>query len=99
MKWRDNYEYEIDGIIVTHDEIFPRQSKNPEHAFAFKMVLSDQIVEAIVIDVLWSPSKDGYLKPRVKLQPVNIGGATIEYATAHNAAFVRDNGLGVGSVV
>lgn len=99
MKWRDNYEYEIDGIIVTHDAIFPRRSKNPEHAFAFKMVLSDQMVEAIVVDVLWSPSKDGYLKPRVKLQPVNIGGATIEYATAHNAAFVRDNGLGVGSVV
>lgn len=99
MKWRDNYAYEIDGIIVTHDGIFQRRSKNPEHAFAFKMVLSDQIVEAIVVDVLWSPSKDGYLKPRVKLQPVNIGGATIEYATAHNAAFVRDNGLGVGSVV
>lgn len=99
MKWRDNYEYEIDGIIVTHDAIFPRRSKNPEHAFAFKMVLSDQMVEAIVVDVLWSPSKDGYLKPRVKIQPVNIGGATIEYATAHNAAFVRDNGLGVGSVV
>jgi DNA ligase (NAD+) len=99
MKWRDDYEYEIDGIIVTHDEIFPRKSKNPEHAFAFKMVLTDQIVEAIVVDVLWSPSKDGYLKPRIKLQPVNIGGATIEYATAHNAAFVRDNGLGVGSVV
>mgnify|MGYP001099862671 FL=1 len=99
MKWRDTYEYEIDGIIVTHDAIFPRRSKNPEHAFAFKMVLSDQIVEAIVVDVLWSPSKDGYLKPRVKLQPVKIGGANIEYATAHNAAFVRDNGLGVGSVV
>lgn len=99
MKWRDTYEYEIDGIIVTHDAIFHRRSKNPEHAFAFKMVLSDQIVEAIVVDVLWSPSKDGYLKPRVKLQPVKIGGANIEYATAHNAAFVRDNGLGVGSVV
>ena len=99
MDWRENYEYEIDGIIVTHDGIFPRESKNPDHAFAFKMVLSDQIVEAIVVDVLWSPSKDGYLKPRVKLQPVTIGGATIEYATAHNAAFVKNNGLGVGSVV
>ena len=99
MDWRENYDYEIDGIIVTQDSIFPRQSKNPDHAFAFKMVLSDQIVEAIVVDVLWSPSKDGYLKPRVKLQPVTIGGATIEYATAHNAAFVKSNGLGVGSVV
>lgn len=99
MKWRESYAYEIDGIIVTQDGIYPRGSRNPEHAFAFKMVLSDQIVESIVVDVLWSPSKDGYLKPRVKLQPVNIGGATIEYATAHNAAFVKNNGLGVGSVV
>jgi DNA ligase (NAD+) len=99
MNWRESYAYEIDGIIVTQDGLYPRESKNPEHAFAFKMVLSDQIVEAIVVDVLWSPSKDGYLKPRVKLQPVKIGGATIEYATAHNAAFVKNNGLGVGSVV
>ena len=99
MKWRDGYKYEIDGIIVTQDNIYPRESKNPEHAFAFKMVLSDQIVEAIVVDVLWNPSKDGYLKPKIKLQPVKIGGATIEYATAHNAAFVKNNGLGVGSVV
>jgi len=99
MDWRENYEYEIDGIIVSQDGIFKRQSKNPDHAFAFKMVLSDQMVEARVVDVLWAPSKDGYLKPRVKIMPVVIGGATIEYATCHNADFVKKNGIGVGAVV
>ena len=64
IDWRDNYEYEIDGVIVSHDGVHPRTTdKFPEYAFAFKMVLSEQVVEAKVLDVLWTPSKDGYLKP------------------------------------
>ena len=98
-KWRENYDYDIDGVIVVDDHEYPRTSKNPKHAFAFKMVLSDQIVESKVVDVIWTPSKTGYLKPRIQIQPVKIGGATITYATAHNAAFIRDNKIGVGSVV
>ena len=99
IAWRDDYKYEIDGVIVENDEIYPRTSGNPEHAFAFKMVLSDQIAEAKVVDVLWTPSKDGYLKPRVKIEPVVLGGATIEYATGFNGKFIEDNGIGVGALI
>ena len=70
-----------------------------DHGFAFKMVLSDQLAEAKVVNVLWSPSKDGYLKPRIQIEPVVLGGAKIEYATAFNAAFVEDNKLGIGALV
>ena len=96
---RTNYKYEIDGIIVADDHIYPRTSGNPEHAFAFKMVLSDQKAEAKVVDVLWEPSKDGYLKPRVRIEPVKLGGVTITYATGYNAKFIEDNKIGVGSIV
>ena len=99
MKWRENYKYEIDGIICTHNKIYPRKSGNPEHSFAFKMVLSDQIAEAKVVDVLWTPSKDGFLKPRIRIEPIHLGGVKIEYATAFNGAFVETNKLGIGSVV
>lgn len=99
VNWRDSYQYEIDGVIVTNDVVVKRKKGNPEHAFAFKMVLSDQVVEARVVDVLWTPSKDGYLKPRIKIEPVVIGGAKIEYATAFNAAFVEENKIGVGSLI
>ena len=99
IKWRNESKYEIDGIIVTNDNIYERTDKNPKHAFAFKMVLSDQVAEAKVLDVLWAASKHGYLKPRIRIEPVNIGGANIEYATAFNAAYVRDNKLGIGSIV
>jgi NAD-dependent DNA ligase len=99
VHWRSNYTYEIDGIIVTSDKIYPRTKGNPEHAFAFKMVLSDQIAEAIVTDIIWTPSKDGYLKPRVQIEPLNLGGVKIEYATGFNGAFIRDNNVGVGSTI
>ena len=99
VDWRKNYLYEIDGVIVVDDKIYPRKSGNPEHAFAFKMVLSDQVAEAKVVDVLWSPSKDGYLKPRVQIEPVNLGGVRIEFATGFNGAFIKDNKIGIGSVV
>jgi len=63
------------------------------------MVLSEQMVEAKILDVIWTPSKDGFLKPRIKIEPIIIGGANIEYATAFNGAFVRDNNIGVGAIV
>jgi NAD-dependent DNA ligase len=99
VEWRQNYIYEIDGVIVTNDKTYARKSGNPEHAFAFKMVLSDQIAEAIVVDVLWSPSKDGYLKPRVQIEPIHLGGVKIEYATGFNAAFIKDNNIGIGATI
>ncbi len=99
LDWRANSEYEIDGIIVTDDHIHPRVEGNPDHAFAFKMVLSDQMAEAKVVDVEWSPSKDGYLKPRVRIEPIALGGVTIEYATGFNGKFIKDNKIGIGALI
>jgi NAD-dependent DNA ligase len=99
VEWRTNYMYEIDGVIVTDDKIYPRISGNPDHAFAFKMVLSDQMGEAKVVDVIWSPSKNGYLKPRVRIEPIRLGGVTIEYATGFNGKFIEDNKIGIGAIV
>ena len=99
LEWREYSIYEIDGIIVSDDKVYERKIGNPEHAFAFKMVLSDQIAEAKVVDVLWSASKDGYLKPRVQIEPISLGGVKIEFATGFNAAFIRDNKVGIGAVI
>ena len=99
IKWREEYLYEIDGIICIDDKIYPRPKGNPPYAFAFKMVLSDQMAEAKVVDVIWTASKDGYLKPRVQIEPINLGGVTIEYATGFNAKFIVENNIGVGALI
>jgi DNA ligase (NAD+) len=97
--WRNQYPYEMDGVIVTDDRIVKRECVNPKHSFAFKMVLTEQIAESKVIDVIWTPSKDGYLKPRVRIEPIQLGGVNIEYATGFNGAFIEENKIGVGSVI
>ncbi len=99
VDWRKNYAYEIDGVIVANDSEYEKKAGNPEHAFAFKMVLSDQIAEAKVVDVIWAASKDGYLKPRVQIEPINLGGVRIEFATGFNGAFIQDNKIGVGALI
>ena len=99
MDWRTNYEYEIDGVIVADDHIHQRKTGNPEHAFAFKMVISDQVAEAKVVDVIWTPSKSGYLKPRVRIEPIKLTGVTIEYATGFNGSFIETNKIGIGAII
>jgi NAD-dependent DNA ligase len=99
MDWRKNYEYEIDGIIVCDNNIHARKEGNPDYAFAFKMVISDQIAEAKVVDVIWTPSKAGYLKPRVRIEPIQLGGVKIEYATGFNGNYIETNKIGIGALI
>lgn len=101
LQMRSSHEYDIDGIIVADDKVYDRPNflVNPNWAFAFKMVLSEQIAEAQVVDVIWTASKNGYLKPRVQILPIQLGGVCIEYATGFNAAFIRDNKIGIGAII
>jgi NAD-dependent DNA ligase len=99
VQWRESYEYEMDGVIVANDAVYKRTDENPKHAFAFKMVLTDQIAEAKVVDVIWNASKDGYLKPRVQIEPIHLVGVKIEYATGFNGAFIETNKIGIGAVI
>ncbi len=99
IKWRENSEYEIDGIICLNDKIYERPKKNPDYAFAFKMVSNDQMAEAKVLDIIWTPSKDGYLKPRIQIEKIELGGVVIEYTTGFNAKFIVDNKIGLGSII
>lgn len=99
VNWRENGRYETDGVIITNDALYERKRGNPDHSVAFKTILTDQMAEATVINVIWTPSKDGYLKPRIQIEPVQLGGVGIQYITGNNAAFIRDRHIGVGAVV
>jgi DNA ligase (NAD+) len=99
VAWRAASEYEIDGLICMNDQVYPRQTGNPVHAFAFKMVLTEQIAEAKVVGVIWTASKDGYLKPRVQIEPIQLGGVKIEYATGFNAKFIVEQQIGIGALI
>lgn len=91
--------FNIDGIVVSDGSTaYPHPTaSNPRHAFAFKQVLTDQMAETTVLDVLWDVSKDRYLKPRVRVKTVSLLGSEISFATAHNAKYIYDHRIGPGS--
>ena len=99
LDWREDYDYLIDGIIVTNDKIYSRSSKNPDHSFAFKQLLANEFAESFVTDVIWSPSKDGYLKPVVIIEPVELDGVIIKRITGNNAKYIEDNKIGLGAKI
>jgi len=101
LERRTKSDYTVDGIIITNNGKHERNTdtKNPEYAFAFKDILEDQKAESKIIEIEWNISKNGYLKPTVLLEPVCVGGVEIKRATANNARFVVDNGLGKGAVI
>ncbi len=93
--------YEIDGIVLTSATGKPEKPtiENPKDTVAFKMPLAEQIAETTVKEVEWNLSRGGLLIPRVLIEPVTIGGATISKVTGHNARFIVDSGLGPNATV
>ena len=93
--------YDTDGIVVAVDEVpvRPPAGRNPKDMVAFKMPLGEQSAVTTLQEVLWAPSAQGYLVPRLRFDPVTIAGATIEFCTAHNARTVVDKGLGPGAQI
>lgn len=93
-------DYEIDGIIIQTNKAYIRNIKdNPKYAFAFKMTITDNLIEAEVDKVEWNISKYKLLKPRIKIKPVNLNGVTITYASGFNAKYIVENSLGKGAII
>jgi NAD-dependent DNA ligase len=93
-------KYECDGIIITDNNLHNiNKTKNPEYAFAFKELPEKNTAECKVIEIEWNVSKDGYIKPTVLIEPVQLSGVTIKRATGFNAKFIKDNKIGPGSII
>jgi len=105
---RSNCLYDMDGIVVGEDEVPLNQSDEykaleeaelPKDMRAFKMVLEDQCKETTVVAVHWSASYQGYLIPRIEIEPVVVGSATITFLTGHNAKNIKDKKIGPGAKI
>lgn len=100
LKRQADCPYEIDGIVVTEDQAYARETgKNPTTAFAFKTMLALSELTTTVRSVEWEVSKDGLLKPTVVFDPVTLDGKKVQRTTGHNARFVETNRIGPGARV
>ena len=95
---------EIDGIVIdVNDKTIRKNMKWKENSinppFSRKFKLNDDGYDVKVVCVHWNPSKAGLLKPRVEIEPIDIKGVIVTYATGFNAKFIVNNGIGKGAIV
>lgn len=94
-------KYALDGLVLTEDKInIQPKSGNPDWSVAFKAnVDMDKAPVTTIREVQWEVSRYGLLKPVAVYDPVEWEGSQLTRASAFNAKFVNDNGIGPGARV
>jgi DNA ligase (NAD+) len=103
---RQDSWYEIDGLVIEaldkdlRESLKPStETLEPEYARKFKVADASNMAVAEVVSIHWGISKNGYLKPRVEIKPVDLVGVTVTYATGFHAWFIYSNHIGPGAKI
>ncbi|MGW2830352.1 NAD-dependent DNA ligase LigA [Streptomyces sp. NPDC001286] len=99
---RAELPFGIDGIVIKADLAADQQaagsgSRAPRWAIAYKLPAVEKITR--LLEVEWNVGRTGIIAPRAVLEPVEIDGATITYATLHNPADITRRDLRLGDQV
>ena len=99
---RHDLPYEIDGVVVKVDELRLRAelgstSKAPRWAIAYKFPPEERTTK--LKDIMVSIGRTGKATPFAVLEPVFVGGSTVQLATLHNEDQVRAKDVRPGDTV
>ncbi|MBW7858266.1 MAG: NAD-dependent DNA ligase LigA [Leptonema sp. (in: Bacteria)] len=98
----DSLDIPIDGLVLKIDDLQLREklgvtAASPRWAVALKF--EPEIAESIIEDIEVFVGRTGRVTPRAKLEPVQLAGTTVTYATLHNADYIERLGVQVGATV
>lgn len=94
--------YEIDGVVVKIDDLAQRNdlgstTRAPRWAIAYKFPPEEKTTA--LLDIRVSIGRTGRATPFAVMEPVFVGGTTVEMATLHNEDEVARRGVRVGDTV
>ena len=99
---RDKLPYDIDGVVYKLDDYAGQRemgfvSRAPRWAIAHKFPAQEQTTQLLDIEI--QIGRTGAATPRARMEPVQVGGVTVTYATLHNADQVARLDARVGDTV
>jgi len=100
---RAELNFGIDGMVVKADafavqaELGVVGGRVPRWAIARKF--SPDIAETTLLAIEVNVGRTGKINPYAVLEPVEVGGTTVTYATLHNFDLIQQKDLRVGDVV
>ncbi|OKJ45162.1 NAD-dependent DNA ligase LigA [Streptomyces sp. CB01580] len=92
----------IDGIVIKADLAADQRdagsgSRAPRWAIAYKLPAVEKVTRLLGVE--WNVGRTGIIAPRAVLEPVEIDGSTVGYATLHNPADITRRDLRLGDRV
>ena len=99
---RDELNYEVDGMVIKVDDLALQEAlgvvgKDPRGAIAFKFPAREATTR--LLDVTVGVGRTGVLTPTAVLEPVSLGGVTVQHATLHNFDYVASKDIRIGDMV
>ncbi|MFZ4515849.1 MAG: NAD-dependent DNA ligase LigA [Acidimicrobiia bacterium] len=94
--------YDIDGVVIKLDDLAQREalgvtSRAPRWAIAYKFPPEEKHTRLLDIEV--HVGRTGRVTPFARLEPVFVGGSTVEFATLHNEDEVARRDVRPGDTV
>ena len=90
--------FPTDGLVINKSlNYHPDVGEITYEAQAFKF--PSEACKTKVTKIIWNLSKTHYLIPVVEVEPVQLSGTTVMYATGFNAAWIEANKVSEGAIV
>jgi len=102
LEHRHDLGYEVDGVVVKVDDLGQREelgatSKAPRWAIAYKFPPEEKTTKLLKIMV--SIGRTGRATPFAQMEPVFVGGSTVQMASLHNQDEVARRDVREGDTV
>ena len=99
---RNKFEYQIDGAVLKVNSNLVQDnlgytSKAPRWALAYKFSAEEQTTK--LLDIKLQVGRTGAITPVAVLEPINVGGAVVSFATLHNPEEIRRKDLKINDYV
>ncbi|MYS87516.1 NAD-dependent DNA ligase LigA [Embleya scabrispora] len=99
---RAELPFGIDGVVIKADAAADQAdagsgTRAPRWAIAYKLAAVHKITRLTGVD--WAVGRTGVIAPRAILDPVEIDGSVVGFATLHNPADIERRGLMIGDQV
>ncbi len=99
---KKNLDFEIDGVVlkINNFDLWKQLGstiKFPKAAIAYKF--NPEIATTRLIDIFPTVGRTGLVVYNAHLEPVNLLGSTIRFATLHNLEYIKSLDLRIGDMV
>ncbi|MBP9817873.1 NAD-dependent DNA ligase LigA [Candidatus Shapirobacteria bacterium] len=99
---RLSYPFEIDGLVIKINDLslskkLGTKNNRPKYQVAYKF--PSQSNQTVIKSVVWQVGPMGLVTPVAEVEPLELSGAMVTFASLANYALVKEKDLNIGDII